>query len=223
MSDILVWLSLLYMTHICWERSLGTQTADVTLGNPNRASAPSLAETSCTSLSFFPSSHVLLEPGPAFCPRKGSGQLQKLKTLPWRNQNQQRQPFLFPLDKARLATAPAQCLLCWGTSVPRLKGHASSFLRMLCDIQRRVLQKAPETMTDTYLSTTPCKKCEGWGRGRGRLPCARELCWLCPNQRTSPSSKAGVPNLSCILGPHLGIMFKCIKLHVSYHKEHQLS
>lgn len=145
---------------------------------------------------------------PGFRPGKGSGQLRQLKTPSWRNQNQRRQPILFPLGKARTGCcclSPAPAVL--GTSRPRPKGHAESFPGMLRDIPRRDIQKAPGTMPDTYqnkLGLLRDKKCDqgGWGVG-GRVPCAREPCGYCPNQRASPSSTAGVPNPSRVTGPLL--------------------
>lgn len=112
---------------------------------------------------------------PGFRPGKGSGQLRQLKTPSWRNQNQRRQPILFPLGKARTGCcclSPAPAVL--GTSRPRPKGHAESFPGMLRDIPRRDIQKAPGTMPDTYrnkLGLLRDKKCDqgGWGVGGGSL------------------------------------------------------
>ena len=128
-ADTLVWLSLPSMTHSCWERRLWTQTADVTLGNPNRAPAPALANLSSTSLSSFT---ILLEPGPGFHPGKGSGQWQLPQRLPWRKQNYQRQPSVFPLGKASTGQCPSL--------LPAVLGHQQTQTRGPC---LELPQKAP--------------------------------------------------------------------------------
>ena len=77
------------------------------------------------------------------------------------------------------------------------------------NIKRQDTQKAPGTMTDTYLSKLGLllgKKCEGWEVGQG-LPCERELCQHRPNQKTRPSFKVGVSNLFCNVGPPLRVIF----------------
>ena len=133
------------MNYICWQSSRWTQTADVTLENPNRA----LADISWTSLSFlFP--RILLEPGPGFCPRKGSSQLQQLKTLAWRNQNQQRQPSL-PLGQARTGPCPGPVPALLGRKEARPRGHPLTFLRMFHEHQKAGTQEAPGTVTDLSL------------------------------------------------------------------------
>lgn len=150
------------MNHTCWQSSLWTQAADVTLVNPNRAPA----EVSRTSLSSFLFRRILLEPGPGFCPRKGSSRLEQLKTLAQRKQNRQRQPSL-PLRQARMSPCPGPVPALLGHKQARPRGHALTFLKMHSEHQKAGSQKAPGTVTDSSLSKLGLlldKKCAVGGR-----------------------------------------------------------
>ena len=153
-----VWLSPLWISHICWKRRLLTQTAGVTLGNPN-SPYPALVE----SLSF-PFLYLLLEPG--FSPRKGGGQLQQLKHCAGGTKTN-RDSFLSSYwEKPELALSQLSWhkLSCTSRLDPKLRASSKCSVK----IKRHDTQKAPGTMTDTYLSKLGLlldKKCEGWGRG----------------------------------------------------------
>ena len=153
-----VWLSPLWMSHICWKRRLLTQAAGITLGNPN-SPYPALAD----SLSSFPFLYLLLELG--FSPRKGSGQLQQLKHC--LEEPKPRDSLLSPYwEEPELALSQLSWdkLSCTSRLDPKLRASSKCSMK----IKRHDTQKAPGAMTNTYLSKLGLlldNKCEGWGRG----------------------------------------------------------